>query len=966
MAAWAVSADDAAFRLTLPRVGRGILSGVFACTLYGVQGIAKTYYPLHNPDSAGLDRESVNELGEMLEQDIQVHWLSRHPNIVQLYGVAYDAFGTPLWLVSELSTESLLDIIQRLRVSESCSGTGDEIDGVEEDSALPRVNSKRDSASNSAHASVTASSIYTSSSFSPHLVAAALPVARAIFSALAYLHARGLAHGNIKPSNIMRTSSGMYKLSDMHPGAFRSALSHACGIPVDSSLYSAPESWIVRENQGTLSPELRSPGARGSTLFTSPSHAPQRASPSERAAEDVWSAGLVLARLGQQEDPPHDYENKVLYASSSHVDGTLATIVCTCVQLDALSRTSSAAVFDALPSFTVEQRLLVEAGHQTDAHMTREEGVQIQPNRSSADTQAGDGNALIAWQEREVQTEYSSYMSEGGMQTEERLVKTTGEQTGDGNALVAWQEREVQTEFSSSMSEGGMQAMIAACEIPSVNDTAHLKADSLSLGTAAEVIDHSGTTISENSNEFVHAASSHGAAAMQGLSTPFRAPGTSDIPISVELSLSLPISLDPSAFDALVRTPGQALKMLERTEENISSFQAQLSSLVEALMRAAAEENAACLLYDSFLSVLARTIPLHPDSSVHENVLRIMSNLVFKNPANQQHMLQSTGVVEGILRLMNIDGAVAGVQENGCRIFGSLALCSDGWQKDWRTNTVETATRALQACGGHVGVALRASALLCNLCTSTETQIAAVKAGALQHVVASMGRHLRQAGVQEQGCRALRMMVGKNMEHLTKLREAGGLAAIIRSMFLHWNNAAVIEHACRALRDFCRGGSGSSGATKPGCVAGSSAIENGAGGAESGSGTPSSGGFGLRMFGLGVVTPPSGRRTLISPLKSKGKQEREPEHHTTADLDVMPEGDSVNDAQIIYAVIRAMGAHPGHACIQEQCLGVLRSLSYRNSESNRFCTNVICPKTLMRRIFNTCLRCTSLHMYPQC
>jgi hypothetical protein len=141
-------------------------------------------------------------------------------------------------------------------------------------------------------------------------------------------------------------------------------------------------------------------------------------------------------------------------------------------------------------------------------------------------------------------------------------------------------------------------------------------------------------------------------------------------------------------------------------------------------------------------------------------------------------------------------------------------------------------------------------------------------------------------------------------------------------------------------------------------------------------------------------TPPSMLRrpgsTLSSPFKSKAKEAAEPPQET----DAIPEGDSVcafalfavcvdrclghrwasgygpllfilssvschstfclcscffalmqaigrsltqaADGQIIYAVVRGVGAHPGSAVIQEQGLAILRTLAYRNGAFGAF------------------------------
>jgi len=98
---------------------------------------------------------------------------------------------------------------------------------------------------------------------------------------LEYLHNRGLAHENIKPSNILLNEFDEFKLSDIGPvWISKEVLENGKGIETESSFYVAPE---MMNRKGHIKKI-------------------------EKAAADIWSLGLVFVEyclLKQQVMNPH-------------------------------------------------------------------------------------------------------------------------------------------------------------------------------------------------------------------------------------------------------------------------------------------------------------------------------------------------------------------------------------------------------------------------------------------------------------------------------------------------------------------------------------------------------------------------------------------------------------------------------------------------------------------------------------
>jgi serine/threonine protein kinase len=193
------------------RLGSSVHGIVREAAMDGTPATAKAFFALHSPDSFGIAATTLTHLSSLLLADLKAHWESRHPNIVQLFGVVYDSFRTPIWIVTERPDATLTALLRSARQA------------------------------------------------SPALVTA---LARDVFAALSFLHARGVVHGNIKPSNVSVTRCS-FQLTDFGSGAFRSELAQLVPLVPPYSLYTAPEEILI--------------GCPAS------------------AAGDVYAAGLVLA-----------------------------------------------------------------------------------------------------------------------------------------------------------------------------------------------------------------------------------------------------------------------------------------------------------------------------------------------------------------------------------------------------------------------------------------------------------------------------------------------------------------------------------------------------------------------------------------------------------------------------------------------------------------------------------------------
>jgi len=67
--------------------------------------------------------------------------------------------------------------------------------------------------------------------------------------------------------------------------------------------------------------------------------------------------------------------------------------------------------------------------------------------------------------------------------------------------------------------------------------------------------------------------------------------------------------------------------------------------------------------------------------------------------------------------------------------------------------------------------------------------------------VIGMGAHASIAGVQEDGCAALRTLAANDDEIKTAIARAGGIEAVVVGMGAHTSIVVVQEHGCAALRN---------------------------------------------------------------------------------------------------------------------------------------------------------------------
>jgi hypothetical protein len=80
-----------------------------------------------------------------------------------------------------------------------------------------------------------------------------------------------------------------------------------------------------------------------------------------------------------------------------------------------------------------------------------------------------------------------------------------------------------------------------------------------------------------------------------------------------------------------------------------------------------------------------------------------------------------------------------------------------------------------------------------------QTWVASV--GGVEAVVQAMQTHAQSAGVQRQGCRALRNLAASHAENRTRIAGAGGVESVVKALQMHAQSAGVQEEGRDALRE---------------------------------------------------------------------------------------------------------------------------------------------------------------------
>lgn len=870
------------------RMGSSVHAIVREATFHGASVVAKSYFVLHSPDSFGIEASALQRLCSLLLADLRVHWHSRHPNIAQLLGLTADSFGTPIWIVAEKPDVSLLPLLAH--------------------PARPAMLGN--------------------------------PLAHDLFSALSFLHSRGVAHGNIKPSNIV-VLRGSFQLTDFAPGTFRTELAHILPLAPPSTLYTAPEhvlgdggassagdvfaaGVVLAQAAPVVSAATATAAAVRAGLATNLPTPPKAA----YAAVDV---ALLQPREAQ---PPADLHERIAWAHSAW-DGVLP-VVATAVRASVVeapgARATATTILSSLPHCSPATRAAVAAVINALLCATHEAAAACEP-----------GDPVFRGEENEN----AHIVVASHAETVAEATQTTGTRPTvphSSRAVPVYVESDSQTdpmplpppmpvfvpappppsssvESQTDLQSGHTTPTATPARTPTSAPASALEQTASpepapALAPALADQELTGATVERVVRDVCEVATQTEDAKMPEAAGTGAGPAVPTTAVAAPAPAPAPTdSIDPGkkqadeahqksiafvaglaameapAVDALVADPAAIGAVLTRLAAMATDSATGLRVLIGGLTRATPAEITPALLSGSNAAMLLEATQV-ADAQAREALLKMLAAFVFKNTPNQIHLLRS-GAVPAIVRVMTSD-IVPGVQEHACRVLSSLALSPDEWKPAWRGPAAEAAVRALRLCPDPAGLALQACALLTNLGSTSEGQIAAVRVLGHVAVVSAMLRHGSNAGVQDQACRALRTLSGRNGENQAALAEAGGAVAIVRAMFQHWSAANVIEQALRALREIVKCGTRVPSASS---------------------------------------TPPSMLRrpgsTLSSPFKTKAKDVPEP----PPDTDAIPEGDSVSDGQIIYAVVRGMGSHPGSAAVQEQGLVILRTLAYRNPDN---------------------------------
>ena len=106
-------------------------------------------------------------------------------------------------------------------------------------------------------------------------------------SAVGYLHARGIVHGDIKPDNVFITRDGVAKLGDFGTAERTGAVCSDTTPPPSSCISSIPQ--VLTRGRGTYA--FNAP-----ELFTRPT-------PTAHPANDIWALGVTYFAMLTDELP---------------------------------------------------------------------------------------------------------------------------------------------------------------------------------------------------------------------------------------------------------------------------------------------------------------------------------------------------------------------------------------------------------------------------------------------------------------------------------------------------------------------------------------------------------------------------------------------------------------------------------------------------------------------------------------
>ena len=233
----------------------------------------------------------------------------------------------------------------------------------------------------------------------------------------------------------------------------------------------------------------------------------------------------------------------------------------------------------------------------------------------------------------------------------------------------------------------------------------------------------------------------------------------------------------------------------ERTIEHLES-RGDIAALVRGMKTYAAHTS----IQEKGCDVLLNLTPSVGDE--YQSIRR--QKIPWKGMGEKYEAMASAGVIGVVCHAISTTPTIAAT---GCRLLKLLARNDDNSIKIAEQGGISVILEAMRTHTSHAGVQEEGCGALRNLAVNAGNKIKInffklikiTEQGGIEVILKAMRTHTSDAGVQGQGCGALTNLA-RNDDNQIKIAQQDGIYVILEAMRNHTSDAVVQAEGCNALR----------------------------------------------------------------------------------------------------------------------------------------------------------------------